>query len=245
MSDSNGQTTADAVRFVKQVPPQLVAKIYYAHNDHLGTPQRLSDESGTVAWAAQYDPFGAASVDQDPDGDGVNVVINQRFPGQYYDEESGLHYNMFRDYDPEIGRYITSDPIGLEGGTNTYGYVGGNPVNYTDPSGLKAINGLVCYAAVEGVGLLSTAYGMIKMTSERTDNLTHMLGVVDQKINECDTSSDEGNLKKLQLVKIRESLLQQKADAMTMGMDGSTFVVAGIGVAVSGIACGLLITTPL
>ena len=57
-------------------------------------------------------------------------------PGQYYDWETGLHYNYFRYYDPKTGRYITSDPIGLQGGLNTYGYVGGNPLRYIDKLGL-------------------------------------------------------------------------------------------------------------
>jgi RHS repeat-associated protein len=75
-------------------------------------------------------------VHNDPDGDGIAVEFNQRFPGQYYDQETGLNYNYFRDYDPAIGRYIQSDPIGLAGGMNTYAYVGGNPLMYIDPMGL-------------------------------------------------------------------------------------------------------------
>jgi RHS repeat-associated protein len=104
--------------------------LYYIHTDHLGSPLALTDNYGTVQWKGSYDPYGNVTVEVN------NLDQNQRFPGQYADEETGLHYNYFRDYDPEIGRYIQSDPIGLNGGINTYGYVGGNPVNRTDRKGL-------------------------------------------------------------------------------------------------------------
>jgi RHS repeat-associated protein len=68
--------------------------------------------------------------------------LNIRFPGQYYDQETGLHYNYFRYYDPSTGRYINSDPVGLGGGLNTYAYVGNNPLKYLDFYGLDS---QMCY----------------------------------------------------------------------------------------------------
>ena len=116
-------------------PPGL-GKVYYVHTDHLGTPVAMTDEVGIKVWGAAYDPFGAATPNEDPDGNGTPVTLNVRFPGQYYDQETNLHYNYFRYYDPATGRYLTSDPIGLGGGLNTYGYVGGNPITRADPLGL-------------------------------------------------------------------------------------------------------------
>jgi len=103
----------------------------YYQLDHLGTPQQLVNKTGQVVWKAKSKSFGETFVE-------VNTVTNNlRFPGQYYDAETGLHYNYFRDYEPSIGRYLESDPIGLLGGLNVYGYVGGNPVYWSDPFGLK------------------------------------------------------------------------------------------------------------
>jgi RHS repeat-associated protein len=110
----------------------------YIHNDHLGTPQYATDDSGQIVWSASYKPFGEATVDEDPDGDGTDYSLNIRFPGQYHDAESGLHYNYFRDYDPNVGRYIESDPIGLDGGLNTFVYAALNPLRYSDFYGLDA-----------------------------------------------------------------------------------------------------------
>ncbi len=106
--------------------------LHYFINDHLGTPQRTLDENQIATWEAEHEAFGEAIVTRQI------IVNNHRFPGQYYDAETGLHYNWHRYYNAEIGRYVTSDPIGLGGGLNTYGYVGGNPLNRVDIKGLIA-----------------------------------------------------------------------------------------------------------
>ena len=104
--------------------------IYYYHNDHLGTPQRLTDQSGNIVWSADYLPFGKADVTIE------TVTNNLRFSGQYYDKETGLHYNYHRYYDPSLGRYLRADPIGIDGGTNFFIYVDNNPSSLIDPLGL-------------------------------------------------------------------------------------------------------------
>ncbi len=105
------------------------AAIYYIHNDHLATPKVLTDQNQTPVWTADAAPFGDTTATG-------QVIFNLRFPGQYFDQETGLHYNYFRYYDPSTGRYITSDPIGLQGGLNTYTYASSNPIRYSDRSGL-------------------------------------------------------------------------------------------------------------
>lgn len=104
--------------------------IYYYHNDHLGAPRALTNGSGNVVWKGFYAPFGEVNVFA------ATIENNLRFPGQYYDTETGLHYNWNRYYDPKTGRYITPDPIGLTGGINPFVYVTNNPVNFADPWGL-------------------------------------------------------------------------------------------------------------
>ncbi len=105
----------------------------YVHNDHLGRPEHVTDQSRTQVWRASNFAFDSWVAHSTLGGVGS---LNVRYPGQYFDAESGLYHNGFRDYDPYTGRYIQSDPIGLAGGVNTYAYVGGNPVNSVDPLGL-------------------------------------------------------------------------------------------------------------
>ena len=136
--DSLGNAVLEHVWF-DGAPVAVIAgsDVHYVHTDHLGTPRAITD-SGTVIWRWESDPFGSTAAQEDPDGDLNNFTYNLRFPGQYYDSETGLQYNYFRTYDPSTGQYLESDPIGLNGGLNTYGYVGGNPLSFVDPLGLQA-----------------------------------------------------------------------------------------------------------
>jgi RHS repeat-associated protein len=119
--------------------------IYYVHTDHLATPRKITRPSdNALMWRWDPDTFGSVSPNTNPSGLGV-FSYNLRFPGQYSLNESGLYYNYFRDYDPSMGRYVESDPIGLKGGINTYAYVGGNPVSNADPLGLMCTPGVGCY----------------------------------------------------------------------------------------------------
>jgi RHS repeat-associated protein len=148
--------------------PETVA---YLHTDHLGTPRFATNAAGTQVWSWNNDAFGTSTPT-------ATVTVNLRMPGQYYDAESGLFYNWNRYYNPAIGRYISSDPIGLEGGLNTFGYVGQNPVMGIDPTGeetltltltgagaqtlaqLCAANPAACLIAGPAAGLLAGYHGL-------------------------------------------------------------------------------------
>jgi len=108
---------------------------HYLHADHLDTPRVVTNAANTIVWRWDSDPFGFFPAAEDPDGNSQLFTLNLRFPGQYFDKETGLHYNTFRDYDPQTGRYVESDPIGLLGGMNTYAYVDGDPLSFSDPLG--------------------------------------------------------------------------------------------------------------
>jgi len=117
------------------------ASLYFIHTDHLNTPRVITNQAAQVVWRwDQADPFGGNAPNENPSGLG-NFTCNLRLPGQYFDKETNLHYNYFRDYDPSIGRYIQSDPIGFEGGLNLYAYVNNNPLSFTDPLGLMGFGG--------------------------------------------------------------------------------------------------------
>jgi RHS repeat-associated protein len=104
---------------------------YFYQNDHQGTPQKLIGTNGLVVWAGVYDSFGNCQIEV------AGITNNLRFAGQYYDEETGLHYSWLRYYDPATGRYLRADPFGV--GLNLYDYCFNNPYYWIDPYGLCAV----------------------------------------------------------------------------------------------------------
>ena len=107
--------------------------VYY-QLDHLGTPIAAHNAKGETVWTTEYEAWGR--IRNETVSDSLEVNVPFRFQGQYYDEESGLHYNRFRYYDPEIGRFVSQDPIGLQGGMNLFEYAP-NPIIWVDPWGLQ------------------------------------------------------------------------------------------------------------
>jgi len=191
--------------------------IYFIHNDHLGTPVKMTNELGFVVWSAVYDPFGKATVNEDVDGDSVSVGMNVRFPGQYYDQESGLHYNYFRTYDPNLGRYITSDPIGLLGGINTYTYVYNNPLYYIDPTGEIPFLPYLAY-----VTYAVTAYAIYDIASSVIDNMELRLSLNDDISKLENPHAEIGDLMGRQRQNITDiSKISQKGSDLLTGIDRS------------------------
>lgn len=111
--------------------------IYFVQPDHLDTPRAILNAAGNTVWSWDSAPFGDTVADENPGGLGA-FAYALRFPGQQFDAVTGLHYNYFRDYQAESGRYVQSDPIGLDGGINTYSYVASSPVDDTDATGERS-----------------------------------------------------------------------------------------------------------
>jgi RHS repeat-associated protein len=109
--------------------------LYYVHADHLNAPRLVTDTSNNIRWSWASDPFGTSIPNENPSSLGVFSYI-LRFPGQQFDAVVELHYNYFRDYDPRVGRYVQSDPIGIEDDLNTYAYVHSRSLSEIDPFGL-------------------------------------------------------------------------------------------------------------
>jgi RHS repeat-associated protein len=172
-ADEQGHLTAQYVYLGNAPIAKLEGEHVYAiHTDQLGSPQQVTDPQGKTVWQAAYRAFGEATVDADPDRDGKSFTLNLRLPGQYYDEETGLHYNYLRDYDPKTGRYVTSDPVGLAGGVNPYAYVGNDPLGAVDPLGLYEvdIHYYMTYFLAIAAGVDSTAARTMALAAQYIDD---------------------------------------------------------------------------
>jgi RHS repeat-associated protein len=124
----------------------------YIYPDHLDTPRAVVNAANNIVWRwDSTDPFGSLPADGNPSGLG-SFTFNLRFPGQYFSQETGLHYNFFRDYDSQTGRYVESDPVGLAAGINTYGYTKQNPVSRSDPDGQGIELGIIIIPVAAVVG---------------------------------------------------------------------------------------------
>uniref|UniRef100_UPI002FCD6F47 RHS repeat domain-containing protein n=1 Tax=Massilia sp. S19_KUP03_FR1 TaxID=3025503 RepID=UPI002FCD6F47 len=137
----NGESQQEAEPFGKQ-------EIAFYQCDHLGTPQELTDHEGKVAWSAQYKAWGEAKEAISEAARKAEMRNPIRFQGQYFDDETGLHYNRYRYYDPQCGCYLSHDPIGLSGGAHTRRYVQNNPARGVDPLGLVDINMFPSHEAI-------------------------------------------------------------------------------------------------
>ncbi|RKZ76021.1 MAG: hypothetical protein DRR16_30755, partial [Candidatus Parabeggiatoa sp. nov. 3] len=148
-------------------------QVYSVILDHLGTPQELIDSKGKVVWLAHYQTWGKVeSIDTAQ----KEVDCPIRFPGQWFDEESGLHYNRFRYYDPQTGRFISPDPIGYKGGLNTYWYAN-NPVNWMDILGLQKLPCSIFNFSLESKLRATLENGSPECQKNMQEELQQILGI--------------------------------------------------------------------
>jgi RHS repeat-associated protein len=203
--------------------------IYYYHNDPNGSPVRLTNEQGQLAWSAIFLPWGRAEHFH------VLAIENPiRFQGQYYDAETGLHYNLHRYYSTEIG-YIAKDPIGLEGGVNLYQFAP-NPLTWIDPWGLTKApvslpeapgiyiltNGRTSYVGSAGIGKAGMNKRMSSLSHKKAQRLLDMPGTTVQyvrvNLGAATTRSDRNNI--LRYYEAREFKKQQARGFRMLNGDG-------------------------
>ena len=161
----------DNLHIKQDTTPKSKIQVYHYHNDQLGTPNELTNDKGEVVWLADYEAWGntAKVVWREQLIDQMQVSQDElqpiRFQGQHFDEETGLHYNRFRYYDPDMGMFTTRDPIGLMGGNNVFQYAP-NPTGWIDPLGLAP------YGLGGGPYSQSNALGKMDMSRDAAKSLS-------------------------------------------------------------------------
>ncbi|AZE26034.1 RHS repeat-associated core domain-containing protein [Pseudomonas chlororaphis] len=129
--------------------------------DHLGTPQELTNQNGEIVWSAQYKAWGAINEQRSQRAQQQGLANPIRFQGQYHDHETGLHYNRYRYYDPNVGRFISKDPVGYSGGLNLYAYAP-NPTGWVDSLGLTPTCPCECKKILEAEGVVTGRHGDLR-----------------------------------------------------------------------------------
>jgi RHS repeat-associated protein len=174
--------------------------VRYFHNDNIGTPREISEADGRISWRASYRAWGNTLLVEYPE-QATPVVAEAepphqplRFQGQYFDAETGLHYNRFRYYDPDVGRYISQDPIGLAGGLNTFAYAA-NPTVWMDPLGLTAEK-LARNLAAAGrpVGAGQTPHHVVQENCGKNDYVQHSRDLLGRHDVDIDSASNGARL---------------------------------------------------
>lgn len=218
-------------------------ELYFVRTDHIGRPIFATDDTGTKVWEASYLPFGGVRV-------ATGSPITLRFPGQWFQAESGLHQNWMRDYDPTTGRYVQADPVGLIDGSAIYGYARQNPGRWTDPTGeflpivalakplaAVAFGGLIGYGLGEIADLLERrnecACGVADMTSNRIADVLAGASAVDgllPTIPKRVGAFGSGAVTSLQSVVLRWLLPSRGASIPTPGniLDGRVFTRSNV-----------------
>src|SRR5574337_234801 len=162
LAENDNGTWVDYVRLNGRLIGRISAgQVDAIHTDQVDRPDTVTDPSRNVIWHAKNYPFSSTVTL-------ANITLNLGFPGQYYDAETWLWNNGYRDYSSGFGRYIESDPIGLVGGVNTYAYVGGNPLTGVDPLGLQCTT---AQRILRAIGNFVYAHSDVTLTLDASDGI--------------------------------------------------------------------------